>query len=329
MGENPENEDTRDTQRPVPAMAYKRAMEWRLQFIAERRAARLTHSKARALKAQSKLQRHRDLKSKALLLGETEAEWPLDSAAQEDSSPSSDEGVLQRPRFEIHRRVSSGSESDSDDLEPYWSIERGFEWRAKERSSVKSRIPEEAAAKAKEDEIMRHDKYFLYSMLVITVMCTTLAFLLVVHALIIDGTIHRVATLFMHGCFAAIIAFLVIIQCMFLYEHYTQAPAFLLLSSGFTTSWLLLWPILYVWPQLGVYSLAGGVLATFLFSVLGLSAKPSTLFPIFFQPFFAYVCHLCWPVFKELWQLLFISCGDVGRLVTQALHSIQLIHTVF
>ena len=119
------------------------------------------------------------------------------------------------------------------------------------------------------------------------------------------------------GSFA--LSILVLLQSLSLYEHYTQTPSFPVVSGGFGTSLLLLWGILCVWPSAGLFYLAGGALGTFIFSVLGLQAKPGTIFPLVFLPICSGICYLSYPAAATLGTLLVMSLRDVAASVWAAL----------
>lgn len=242
--------------------AYKRASEWRLGYIRERRASRMAKAKAHDMKRQAKMQRVGNLKSKALLLGETEDNDDDFDGVEPSSSDSSDdadmEGVPGIPNSYSQSMAKVGDDSDSDGMEPYWSAERGFEYRRKKGRQKKYTAEEEAEAEqAYQNELRHRDMYFLYPILLVTALTTIFVTILVGHAFIIDGTLLRVLLLSCHVGGAALLGFMVLIQFTFLYEHYTQAPSFAVLSSGFNTSWFLLGIIFHFCPELGIFTIAG------------------------------------------------------------------------
>jgi len=123
-------------------------------------------SQARELKGLERIQRLGNLKTKALLLGETDMPEKLDGSDSDDSASSDDDAAALTTREpEMRHRRRGGDSSDSEEeTEPYWSAEQcvspplwieyqltcascsGFEWR------TKSRLAPEARAKVEQKE---------------------------------------------------------------------------------------------------------------------------------------------------------------------------------
>ena len=162
----------------------------------------------------------------------------------------------------------------------------------------------------------RRDKYFLYPMFLITGLSTLVNFCLVSYAFAVDGTLQRMATIVLYLTASLVVSFLVLLQCIFLYEHYTQTPSFPVLSGGFGLSLFLLWNLLYLWPLGGNLFLAGGALGTLMFSLLGLQAKPGTVFPLVFLPFCSGVCYLSYPAAAKVAGLILVSLRDLAATAT-------------
>ena len=148
-------------------------------------------------------------------------------------------------------------------------------------------------------------------MFFVTGMSVTAVSCLVAYAFVLDGTAQRLMTLGLHLGGSLTLSVFVLMQCTFLYEHYTQMPAFPVVSSGFGISLFLLWNFLYLWPGVGGYFLAGGALGTFIFSVLGLQSKPGTIFPLVFLPICSGICYLSYGAAATLGTLLLVSLRDV------------------
>jgi len=274
---------------------------------------RLSKSKAHE-RTESTRVRQGKLKSKALLLGESERSTLKSKAIllgetlpQNDYDTKEPAELETRQIWEPARDTSTESSEgeDSDELEPFWTPQHGIRFQPKRlRHQKVSQEEIDTLANEQLREIGRRDKYFLYPMLAVTSIAALTMIVLVGHAFILDGTAKYMLQQAARLCLAIVLSFLVLIQFTFFYEHYYKTPSFRVHSHGFIVSYILVLIIVFIWPVVGICSLAGSFVAAYIFNILGLSAKPGSVFPLIFFPCCSYFCYATWPVFIRVGSLL-------------------------